>query len=101
MDVLIPVNHERIDEAQLVDVNDATHWVCITLNDNSQVVSHEVYTQPNEALQKGVDYAVVAHIKEDQIAFFSEYDIQLLCATPFDSIDDIVEAFVFKTLLEV
>lgn len=100
MNILVPCSSPNFDEATLVSVNDAKTYGVIVLSEHGILERTYGVATVDAALKESLDYAVVSSAQED-IEIFIEHNIDVLCGIKGQSIDDIVEGFLFKTLLEL
>ena len=98
MRILLPMDSEDVQEAELVKIEDAKVWAQLLIEEGEVVeVDHakewEAFEWPSECI-------VVANSGE-YVWPFIEYNMLVLVAPFQRSIDDIVEAYLFKELHEL
>lgn len=98
MNILLPMDSDDVQEAQLVSLNDVKKWALINLEEG-QVVEINHY-DTREEINEWIDTVVVINNFEHVWPFMEE-QIMVLVAPMQRSIDDIVEAFLFKELHEI
>lgn len=95
MTILIPVDSRDEEECSLISMDNCKDWAFIKL-DEGKVSSIEFFDS-REDITEWIDAIVVINDKEYVWPFMDEGIIALVA--PFQrSIDDIVEAFLFKDL---
>jgi len=99
MKLLLPMDKEETQEGALSPINDAVVWAVVDL-DEGQVADISFYTDREEAMETWPDAAVVTGDFEPVMEFI-EQQMMVLVAHHQRSIDDIVEAFLFKELHEL
>jgi len=98
MNLLIPVDDSDIEEAQIVSIDDVSYWLLLELTEG-KIIKSEFY-QSREEISDWVDVIIVNSQKE-YVWPFMEEGIAVLVAPLQKSIDDIVEAYLFKELHEI
>ncbi|MCD4757904.1 MAG: hypothetical protein K8R39_06505 [Arcobacteraceae bacterium] len=98
MNLLIPVDDSDIEEAQIVSIDDVQYWLLLELTEG-KVLKSEFY-QSREEMSDWVDVIIVNSQKE-YVWPFMEEGIAVLVAPLQKSIDDIVEAYLFKELHDI
>lgn len=98
MYVLIPTDIDDVNEASIVKVNDAKVWTQLFIDEGrvSQVAHNTewgAFENPSEA--------VVVMDDNEYVWPFMEHNMMVLVAHTQRSIDDIVEAFLFRELNEL
>ncbi len=94
MNILIPIN----DEKKLCSMEENNSWVVAILNEG--VVKNISFYTSREEINEIVDYVVVISKEEFVSDFFIE-GIGILIAPMQRSIEEIVEAYMFRELHEV
>ncbi len=98
MRVLLPMDSEDTQEAKLTKIADAKVWAQLLIEDGELVeVNHAKSWEDFENLG---EYVVVADSGE-YVWPFIEYNMLVLVAPTQRTIDDIVEAYLFKELHEL
>lgn len=97
MNILLPLDTDAVQDASLMPLNDVATWGVVTIEEG-QVVEIECYKR-REDISVVIDVVVVCDSSE-YIWPFVEEQIGVLVAPTQRSIDDIVEAFLFKELYE-
>lgn len=95
MTILIPTNSDNRDESILSSMEENNFWAFITL-DEGKVSSCEFYKNRDD-IKVWIDSVVVINEQEHVWPFMDEGMI-VLVAPLQRSIDDIIEAFLFKEL---
>jgi len=95
MNILIPVDNTDIDEAQIVSIDDVKHWLLIEF-DEGKIIKSECYIK-REDISVWIDVMIVINNKE-YVWPFMEENIAVLMAPFCESIDEIVEAYLYKEL---
>jgi len=95
--LLLPMDTDEIQEATLVPIAEAKKWALLTVEEG-QVVEYKHY-DTYEEIEEWVEYVIVANDKE-YVWPFMEKQIMVLVAYRQRSVDDIVEAFLFKELMD-
>jgi hypothetical protein len=98
MNLLIPVDDSDIEEAQIVSLDNVNYWLLLELTEG-KVVKSEFY-QSRDEISDWVDILIVNSQKE-YVWPFMEEGIAILVAPLQKSMDDIVEAYLFKELHEI
>jgi hypothetical protein len=95
MNILIPVNENDADEAKIVPVIEAKFWAFVELDERQQPTINffETYQEITDEIN-----TVVVKDPNDYVWPFLEQYIQVLVAPMQRSIDDILEAYMFKEL---
>lgn len=100
--ILVPLSKEDTQEGVVVSLNEASTMAEITM-ENSSVVEINFYNGDiEEKLQTGeVVYLVISDLNDDVELFF-DYNVGVLSIDePNATIDDVTEAFMFRTLRDV
>eukprot|EP01029_Cantina_marsupialis_P011867 TRINITY_DN26369_c0_g1_i2.p1 TRINITY_DN26369_c0_g1~~TRINITY_DN26369_c0_g1_i2.p1 ORF type:complete len:101 (-),score=20.21 TRINITY_DN26369_c0_g1_i2:214-516(-) len=98
MNLLIPVDCNKRHEALLTTLDISTDWAFVEL-DEGQIVSCKFYKDRKD-IDSWIETVVVMNDQE-YIWQFTEDNIAVLVAPTQRSIDEIVEAFLFKELNEL
>ncbi len=98
MNILIPVDDSDIEEAQITIIDDVKYWLLLDVTEG-KVVTSEFY-QTREEITDWVDVIVVKN-QQEHVWPFMEEGISVLVAPLQRSVDDIVEAYLFKELHEI
>lgn len=98
MKILLPMNSDDTQEGLLVPLNDVVKWALVDLEEG-QVVEIK-YADDRASFDEWIDVVVVTGDNE-YVWPFMEEQITVLVAHTQRSIDDIVEAFLFKELHEL
>ena len=96
--ILVPMDSDDVQEASLVSLNDVKKWALLNVEEGQLV---EVTHYDNrEDINEWIEVVVV--INEQEYVFpFMEEQIMVLVAPMQRSIDDIVEAYLFRELHEM
>lgn len=95
MNILIPVDDSDIDEAQLCSIEDVQYWLLFDITEGK--MSNSQFYQSREEISDWVDVVIIKDQKEPVWPFIEE-GIAILIAPIQRSIEDIVEAYLFKEL---
>lgn len=98
MKILLPMDSDDTQEGKLVSLNDVVKWALVDLEEG-QVVEIK-YADDRQAFEEWIDVVVVVGDNE-YVWPFMEEQITVLVAHTQRSIDDVVEAFLFKELHEL
>lgn len=99
MKLLLPMDREDTQEGLLVPIGDAAVWALVELEEG-QVSEIRFFADKDAALEEWPDAIVVTGDFEPVMEFI-EQQMMVLVAPMQRSIDDIVEAFLFKELHEL
>ncbi|MCF6309907.1 MAG: hypothetical protein L3J19_05470 [Sulfurimonas sp.] len=95
MYILLPMDSENIEEASLTKINDAKVWAQILVEEGRLVEVN--YNADKDAFENFSEAAVVINDNE-YVWPFMEKSMIVLVAHVQRSIEDIVEAYLFKEL---
>lgn len=95
MNILMPMNGDDTQEGSLVSISEVKKWALITIEEG-RVVEIDFYDR-REDVQEWIDAVVVINDYEPVMSFIEE-QVMVLVAHTQRSIDDVVEAFLFKEL---
>ncbi len=95
MNILIPVDDSSIEEASITLLDDVKYWLLMDMTDGKMVRSD--FYQTREEITDWIDIVVVKNDKE-YVWPFMEQNIAVLVAPFQNSVEDIVEAYLFKEL---
>ncbi|MEA3512048.1 MAG: hypothetical protein U9R37_00455 [Campylobacterota bacterium] len=98
MNILIPVDDSDIEEAQITSLDDVKYWLLIEFNEGKTVKSD--FYQTRDEISDWVDVVIVKNNKE-YVWPFMEEGIAILVAPLQRSVEDIMEAYLFKELHEL
>jgi len=98
MTLLLPMDREDTQEGMLVPMGEAAVWALVDLEEG-QVSEIRFFADKEAAMEAWPDAVVVTGDFEPVMAFI-EQQMMVLVAPVQRSIDDIVEAFLFKELHE-
>jgi hypothetical protein len=98
MIILLPMDSDNTQEGLLVSLNEVKKWAMVEIEEG-QVVEIKFY-DTREAVEEVVEAVVVVSDNEYVWPFIEEHLI-VLVAHMQRSIDDVVEAFLFKELHEL
>ena len=99
MKLLLPMDREDTQEAQLVPIAEAVSWAIVELEEG-QVVEVTFHANGAEAMEAWPD-AVVVTGNFEPVMEYIEQQMMVLVAPMQRSVDEIVEAFLFKELHEL
>ncbi|MCD6258667.1 MAG: hypothetical protein J7J31_03580 [Helicobacteraceae bacterium] len=95
MYILIPMDSENVQEAKITAVNDAKIWAQVLVEEGEVVeISHNELWDKFDALSE----AVVVKQDGENVFQFMDYNMMVLVAHTQKTIDDIVEAYLFREL---
>ncbi len=98
MRLLIPMDGENVQEAEITKINDAKIWAQVVVEEGEVVeILHNDNWENFEAMS---EYVIVKDDNE-YVWPFIEYNMLVLVAHMQRTIDDIVEAYLFKELHEL
>lgn len=95
MNLLIPVDCEKRHEANITTLDNTKDWAFIELEEGQ--ISKCVFFKDRKDIQEWVECVVVINDQE-YVWQFMEENIMVLVAPEQRSIDEIVEAFLFREL---
>ena len=95
MNILIPIDDSDIEEAKITLIDDVKYWILMDLVEG-KIIQSEFYQTRNE-INDWVDVVIVKSNKEYVWPFIEE-NIAVLVAPFQRSVEDIIEAFLFKEL---
>ena len=98
MNILIPVDDNDIEEAQITLIEDVKYWLLIEHSEGKMIKS-EFYKNRSE-ISDWVDVAIVKDQKE-YVWTLMEEGIAILVAPIQRYVEDIMEAYIFKELHEI
>ena len=98
MTVLIPVNKKDEDEAEIVSMNEIHFWALITLEDGK--IQSCIFHDTREEITQWIDIVVVLN-EQEYVWPFIEAGMVVLTAPTQRSIEDIIEALLFKELYDL
>lgn len=95
MYLLIPMDSENVQEAEITAVNDAKIWAQVLVEEGEVVeILHNELWDKFDALSE----AVVVKQDGENVFQFMDYNMMVLVAHTQKTIDDIVEAYLFREL---
>lgn len=95
MNILIPVDTNDIDEAQITLLDEVKCWLLIDMTEGKMVKSE--FFEKREDISDWIDVVIVKNDKEYVWPFIEE-NMAVLIAPFQNYIEDIVEAYLFKEL---
>lgn len=95
MNILIPVDDNDIQEAQITLLDDVKFWLLVDF-DKGKVIKSQFF-QTREEISEWIDVVIVKNDKE-YVWPFMEENIAVLVAPMQRYVEDILEAFLFKEL---
>lgn len=98
MNVLLPMDGDNTQEGRLVGIHEMKTWALLAIEEGQ--VMETTYYDTREAITEWVEAVVVINDFEPVMPFIEE-QVMVLVAHTQRSIDDIVEAFLFKELNEL
>ncbi len=96
--LLLPMDGDDTQESLLVSLNDVKKWALLEIEEGQ--VAEILFYDTREAIEKWID-AVVVVSDHEHVWPFQEEQIMVLVAHTQRSIDDVVEAFLFRELHEL
>ena len=98
MKILLPMDSDDTQEGSLVALNDVVKWALVDLEEGKIIEIN--YADTRETFNEWIDVVVV--IGDNEYVWpFMEEQITVLVAHTQRSIDDVIEAFLFKELHEL
>ncbi len=98
MNVLLPMDSDNTEESRLVGIYEAKKWAMVVIEEGRVVTINHYDTR--DAVTEWVEAVVVTGDFEPVMSFIEE-QVMVLVAHTQRSIDDIVEAYLFKELNEL
>jgi len=98
MNILLPVDSCDATKASLTKIDDATYWVQLTVEEGKVLKTD--FNTDRSCFEEFSD-AVIVMDDGEYVWPFMEQNMMVLVAHTQRSIDDIVEAFLFKELNEL
>jgi len=95
MNLIIPVDCNDMEEAQLVGLNDVKYWLFLTMDGGKP--SNEQFFEKREDIEEFIDIVIV-NSPDEYVWPFMEENIAVLVAPLQRYVEDIVEAYIFKEL---
>ena len=95
MNILIPVDDSEIEDAQITLLDDVKYWVLVEFVEG-KIIKSEFYQTRNE-ISDWVDVVIVKN-QQEYVWPFMEDNIAVLVAPLQRTVEDIMEAFLFKEL---
>ncbi len=95
MVLLLPMNGDDGDESQLVGILSATHWATIEIDEGRLIDTH--FYSDRTGIEGWLDAVVVTNNYEP-IMEFIDNQMMVLVAPTQRTIEDIVEAYLFREL---
>lgn len=93
--ILLPMNGDDTQESELVSINEVAQWATVEIEEG-RVVEINFYTDRSE-IEAWLDAIVVINDFEPVMEFI-EQQMMVLVAHTQRTIDDIVEAYLFREL---
>lgn len=95
MRILLPMDSKNVDEAKLTKLEDVKIWTQLLVEDGQ--VKETLHNESWEDFDN-LSEAVIVSNPEEYVWPFMEYNMMVLVAHTQRTIDDIVEAYLFKEL---
>lgn len=95
MILLLPMNGDNLDESELVGILSATHWATLEIEEGKVINTH--FYSDRSMIQGWLDAVVVTNNYEPVMEFI-DHQIMVLVAHTQRTIEDIVEAYLFREL---
>jgi predicted Fe-Mo cluster-binding NifX family protein len=96
MNLIIPLNKKDKENGRICYIKNIVVWAIVSIEDGR--ISKIIYLDNWQDYEHQIDCVVIK--QESNIDIFIENNIKVLQANEHNSIDDIVEAFIFRTLHE-
>jgi len=93
--LLLPMNGDDTQESELVSINEVTHWATVDVEEG-RVVEINFYTDRTQ-IDGWLDAVIVTNNYEPVMEFIDN-QMMVLVAHTQRTIDDIVEAYLFREL---
>jgi len=97
MNILIPVDNNTVDNVEITLVDDVRYWNLLEFFEG-KVIKSDFY-KSKEEIKELIDVVILKTSKED-LWQFMEHNIAVLIAPFQESVEDIMEAYLFKELHE-
>ena len=98
MNIIIPVDENNYEDATITSLDDMTYWLYIEF-DEGKVQKYSFHKSKDE-ITSWIDIVIVKNNKE-YVWPFMEEGIAILTAPIQRSVEDIMEAYIFKELHEL
>ncbi|MBN2896009.1 MAG: hypothetical protein JXK05_09000 [Campylobacterales bacterium] len=98
MRLLLPMDGDDAEESRLVALADVQRWAVLEIEEGQ--VRESLFVEDRSAIEEGADAVVVCSDNEYVWPFLDE-QMMVLVAHTQRSIDDIVEAYLFRELHEL
>ncbi|MCK9374205.1 MAG: hypothetical protein M0P91_13565 [Sulfuricurvum sp.] len=95
MVLLLPMNGDDTQESELVSINEATFWATVEVEEG-RVIEINFYTD-RTTIETPCDAVIVTNNYEPVMEFLDQ-QMMILVAHTQRTIDDIVEAYLFREL---
>ncbi len=95
MNILLPLNSNKEDEAKLCKINEASAWVMLSVKDGE--IQKTVFKNSENDFDDFAHILVVGSHDED-VSRFTDNQIEVLVAPTQKYIEDILEAYLFREL---
>ncbi|HEX5623112.1 MAG TPA: hypothetical protein VFX57_01600 [Sulfuricurvum sp.] len=93
--LLLPMNGDDTQESELVSINDATFWATVEIEEG-RVIEINFYTD-RSGIETPCDAVIITNNYEPVMEFLDQ-QMMVLVAHHQRTIDDIVEAYLFREL---
>lgn len=93
--LLLPMNGDDTQESELVSINDATFWATVEIEEG-RVIEINFYTD-RSVIETPCDAVIITNNYEPVMEFLDQ-QMMVLVAHHQRTIDDIVEAYLFREL---
>ncbi|KIM09278.1 MAG: hypothetical protein KU28_01180 [Sulfurovum sp. PC08-66] len=100
MTMLLGLNSDSYDEAQIARLDVAEAKVVVHFEPNGEIISIDACDDVEAQLMSGLDYVVIDDTRQ-ALESFREYDVTVLECPRGATIDDVMEGYLFRTLREV
>ncbi len=98
--MLIPLNGDNTQESTITSIEGRKTMAKLELEPNAEIIEITFIDDIDAALAGGIDYMIVDNPDQELDNFF-DYEVDVLQCMPNSTIDDVLEGFLFRTLLEV
>lgn len=98
MNILIPIDSKEKSTANIANLSDARAWAFVSLN-NGNIEYIDIFKTKND-IEKLIDFVIIKN-KDENIEEFLEEGIEVLVISFQKTIEEIVEAYMFRELYEI
>ncbi len=98
MNILIPIDSKEKSTANIANLSNVKAWAFISLS-NGNIEYIDIFKTKND-IEKLIDFVIIKN-KDENIEEFLEEGIEVLVASFQKTIEEIVEAYMFRELYEI